>query len=254
LGRGIHRCSDSPESRCCILFLPTDPGLQVTSSLPRHPTDNLLQPCHPPALRSTETLQGAISAAFHTLYHSQTSVRVPCLCRRISAACPPPPESNQAPRVNSAHHPAYLASAPRICRQGRDLLEQDVNKVSSAFPAFVLLHVNLLYCVPHSCSWVTTHVFAMYTFHQEQHFYALKLAQRQELKSTDSWVMTSPNETGFVKLPNERILFTSPPRIHLQISTPNTYPGTEPFSAKSDAGVAYITNQRVRKRSRAYVL
>ena len=59
--------------------------------------------------------------------------------------------------------------------------------------------------------------------------------------------MTSPNEAGFVKLPNERILFTSPPRTHLQISTPNTYSGTEPFSAKSDAGVVYITNQRVRK-------
>lgn len=57
--------------------------------------------------------------------------------------------------------------------------------------------------------------------------------------------MTSPNEAGFVKLPNERILFTSPPRTHLQISTPNTYPGTEPFSAKSDAGVVYITNQRI---------
>lgn len=57
--------------------------------------------------------------------------------------------------------------------------------------------------------------------------------------------MTSPNETGFVKLPNERILFTSPPRTSLQITTPNTYPGTEPFAAKSDAGVVYITNQRI---------
>ncbi|KAE9370392.1 hypothetical protein N431DRAFT_33206 [Stipitochalara longipes BDJ] len=60
-----------------------------------------------------------------------------------------------------------------------------------------------------------------------------------------NWVMTSPNETGFVKLPNERILYTSPPRTHLQISTPNTYPGAEPFSAKSEAGVVYITNQRI---------
>ena len=85
----------------------------------------------------------------------------------------------------------------------------------------------------------------MYAFHQEQHFYALQLAQQKGLKSTDSWVMTSPNEQGFVKLPNERILFTSPPRTSLQISSPNTYPGTEPFAAKSDAGVVYITNQRV---------
>jgi hypothetical protein len=77
------------------------------------------------------------------------------------------------------------------------------------------------------------------------------LAQQQGLKSSDSWVMTSPHEEGFVKLPNERILFTSAPRTSLQISTPNTYPGTEPFSAKSDAGVAYITNQRVRNTPKA---
>lgn len=57
--------------------------------------------------------------------------------------------------------------------------------------------------------------------------------------------MTSPNEAGFVKLPNERILFTSPPRTSIQISTPDQSPGHEPFSAKSDAGVAYITNQRI---------
>jgi hypothetical protein len=149
-----------------------------------------------------------------------------------------------------AHHLAYLASSPHVCRKGRKLQEQDVNKVSSASPASVLLHVKLLCCIPHSCSRVTTHVPAMYGFHQEQHFYTLQLAKQKELKSTDSWVMTSPNEAGFVKLPNERILFTSPPRTHLQISTPNTYPGTEPFSAKSDAGVVYITNQRVRKAFR----
>ena len=57
--------------------------------------------------------------------------------------------------------------------------------------------------------------------------------------------MTAPGQEGFVKLPNERILFTSPPRTSLEIFSPNTS-GTDPFAAKSDAGVAYITNQRVR--------
>jgi hypothetical protein len=86
----------------------------------------------------------------------------------------------------------------------------------------------------------------MYQVHQEQHFYALKLAENQALKETrNSWVMTSPNEQGFVKLPNERILYTSPPRVSLQLSPPTTVPGAEPFSVKSDGGVAYITNQRV---------
>jgi len=60
-----------------------------------------------------------------------------------------------------------------------------------------------------------------------------------------NWVMTSPTDEGFVKLPNERILFKSPPRTTLQISTPNKVPGSQPFSANSDAGVAYITNQRI---------
>ncbi|KAK2627320.1 hypothetical protein QTJ16_003286 [Diplocarpon rosae] len=86
----------------------------------------------------------------------------------------------------------------------------------------------------------------MYQFHQEQHCYALQLAQDNVLKQTlRSWVMTTPNEAGFVKLPNERILYTSPPRTSLQLSTPNNFPGAQPFSAKSDAGVVYLTNQRI---------
>lgn len=60
-----------------------------------------------------------------------------------------------------------------------------------------------------------------------------------------NWVMTAPNEPGFIKLPNERILYTSPPRASLQLSPPNTVPGVEPWSAKSESGVAYITNQRI---------
>lgn len=57
--------------------------------------------------------------------------------------------------------------------------------------------------------------------------------------------MTSPGDSGFIKLPNERTLFTSPPRTSLQISTPSSFPGTQPFSVKSDAGIVYITNQRL---------
>jgi hypothetical protein len=85
----------------------------------------------------------------------------------------------------------------------------------------------------------------MYQMHQDQHFYALQLAQEKKLKSRKSWVMTNPGSEGFIKLPNEQLLFTSPARTSLQLSTPNTYPGTQPYSAKSDGGVAYITNQRV---------
>lgn len=84
----------------------------------------------------------------------------------------------------------------------------------------------------------------MYQFHQEQHFYSLQLAQQTKLNASKSWVMTAPGQEGFVKLPNERILYTSPPRTSLEISSPKVS-GTDPFSAKSDAGVVYITNQRV---------
>lgn len=57
--------------------------------------------------------------------------------------------------------------------------------------------------------------------------------------------MTTPGQGGFIKLPNERTLFTSQPRTSLQISTPSTFPGSQPFSVKSDDGVVYITNQRL---------
>ncbi|KAL3423640.1 ww-domain ligand protein [Phlyctema vagabunda] len=59
-----------------------------------------------------------------------------------------------------------------------------------------------------------------------------------------NWVMTGANES-FIKLPNERILYTSPPRTSLEITTPNKFPGAQPFTKKSDAGVVYITNQRI---------
>lgn len=57
--------------------------------------------------------------------------------------------------------------------------------------------------------------------------------------------MTSSNGQDFLKLPNERILFTSHPRTSLEIITPNNIVGTPPFSPKSDGGIAYITNQRI---------
>jgi hypothetical protein len=84
----------------------------------------------------------------------------------------------------------------------------------------------------------------MYQFHQELHSSSLH-SQETRLKPAKSWVMTSPGESGFIKLPNERTLFTSPPRTSLQISTPNTFPGAQPFSVKSDAGVVYVTNLRL---------
>lgn len=50
---------------------------------------------------------------------------------------------------------------------------------------------------------------------------------------------------GFVRLPGERILFTSPPRTTLELSSPNSYPGKEPLSIHCSNGRAYLTTQRL---------
>lgn len=90
----------------------------------------------------------------------------------------------------------------------------------------------------------------MYQFHQELHSYTLRAAEESMLKSAraraKSWVMTSSSEEPFVKLPNERVLYVSPTRTSLSLSSTNTFPGTQPWSVKSDSGIVYITNQRVR--------
>lgn len=59
-----------------------------------------------------------------------------------------------------------------------------------------------------------------------------------------SWVMLD-KDTAFVRLPGERILFTSPSRTTLELSSPNSYPGKEPLSIHCSNGRAYLTTQRV---------
>jgi hypothetical protein len=60
-----------------------------------------------------------------------------------------------------------------------------------------------------------------------------------------SWVMLDANK-HIVPLPKEKILFYSPPRTTLTLTTPNSYPGKEPLNLGSNGGTAYVTNQRVR--------
>jgi len=50
---------------------------------------------------------------------------------------------------------------------------------------------------------------------------------------------------GFVPLPRERILFTTPQRTTLSLQSSNSYPGKEPLSIHSSAGTGYLTNQRL---------
>ena len=138
-----------------ICKTPTNLGLQATSSLPRHHTDNLLQPSHLPALRSGSTkFFKAPCLQPSTLFIIRRLLfEVPACCRRIGASY------HQLNQPSSGPPPAYLASSPHVCRKGRESQEQDVNKVSSAFLASVLLYVKLrccnttlLFCGDHSCS------------------------------------------------------------------------------------------------------
>ncbi|OJD25399.1 hypothetical protein ACJ73_03235 [Blastomyces percursus] len=59
-----------------------------------------------------------------------------------------------------------------------------------------------------------------------------------------SWVMLHDTEE-FVRLPNECIMYTSPPRTSLMLQSGNPRPGNEPLSIQSSTGRVYLTNQRV---------
>lgn len=86
-------------------------------------------------------------------------------------------------------------------------------------------------------------------FLAEQH--AWTLAQNAQVDSDDSsdeensWVMLS-QEGNIVPIPNERILHTSRSRVALELSTPRELQSAaEPFSIRSDNGIAYVTSKRV---------
>jgi hypothetical protein len=59
-----------------------------------------------------------------------------------------------------------------------------------------------------------------------------------------SWVMLNDQE-GFVRLPNERLIYSSPPRTSLALTPPSGYKGQETLSVQSSAGCIHLTNQRV---------
>lgn len=60
-----------------------------------------------------------------------------------------------------------------------------------------------------------------------------------------SWVMLHDQE-GFVRLPNEQSIYTSPPRTSLSLQPLGSYKGNDSISLQSSAGQIYLTNQRVR--------
>ncbi|EAW10574.1 uncharacterized protein ACLA_050460 [Aspergillus clavatus NRRL 1] len=59
-----------------------------------------------------------------------------------------------------------------------------------------------------------------------------------------SWVMLHDQE-GFVRLPNEQSIYTSPPRTSLSLQPLGSYKGNDSISLQSSAGQIYLTNQRV---------
>ncbi|KAL3457576.1 hypothetical protein BJX64DRAFT_15450 [Aspergillus heterothallicus] len=59
-----------------------------------------------------------------------------------------------------------------------------------------------------------------------------------------NWVMLDESK-GFVYLPNERLLYTSPPRTSFALQPLPSYTGSEKLSLQSNVGKVYLTNQRV---------
>ncbi|KAL3489343.1 hypothetical protein BJX62DRAFT_155656 [Aspergillus germanicus] len=59
-----------------------------------------------------------------------------------------------------------------------------------------------------------------------------------------NWVMLDEAK-GFVHLPNERLLYTSPPRTSFALQPLPSYTGSEKLSLQSSDGKLYLTNQRV---------
>lgn len=53
------------------------------------------------------------------------------------------------------------------------------------------------------------------------------------------------DQDGFVRLPNERLIYTSPPRTSLALTPPSGYKGKETLSVQSSTGCIHLTNQRV---------
>lgn len=74
------------------------------------------------------------------------------------------------------------------------------------------------------------------------------LAQHSITDEKESWVMLT-RDGQIQKLPGEKILLTSKPRVGLELSVPKELQVAEPFSVKSDNGIAYITNERVSSAS-----
>ncbi|KAL9616197.1 MAG: hypothetical protein Q9160_008908 [Pyrenula sp. 1 TL-2023] len=56
---------------------------------------------------------------------------------------------------------------------------------------------------------------------------------------------STPGQSTFIPLPNERLLRTTPSRIALSITTPKAYPGNSSVSISSASGIVYLTNQRI---------
>lgn len=59
-----------------------------------------------------------------------------------------------------------------------------------------------------------------------------------------NWVMLHDRE-GFVRLPNEQLMYTSPPRTSFSLQPLSSYTGSEALSIQSSAGWIHLTNQRI---------
>ncbi|KAI9933014.1 hypothetical protein ASPWEDRAFT_145445 [Aspergillus wentii DTO 134E9] len=59
-----------------------------------------------------------------------------------------------------------------------------------------------------------------------------------------NWVMLHERD-AFVRLPNEQLIYTSPPRTSFSLQPLSSYKGNESLSVQCSAGQIHLTNQRV---------
>ena len=64
------------------------------------------------------------------------------------------------------------------------------------------------------------------------------------LTLVSSWVMLH-DQDGFVRLPNEQLLYKSPPRTSFSLQPFRSSTGSDSISVNSSGGNIYLTNQRV---------
>ncbi|KAK3503442.1 hypothetical protein B0T13DRAFT_486288 [Neurospora crassa] len=165
---------------------------------------------------------------------------------KLMASQPRSPASAGSP-FKLKHSETPIPRIEKLCRRSRsfpgarDRTGQYLADHSAADHS-VSHHVNKVNTTQPGPPPCTVQVIMADQFLVEAHRWTL--AQHSITDEQESWVMLT-RDGQIQKLPGEKILLTSKPRVGLELSVPKELQVAEPFSVKSDNGIAYITNERI---------